>query len=181
MYSNYEKERQMKKILIVLSLLSVFILMTPKEIFALLHDSDNVEISFEVGEDRRHTDVFFQFKKVWTGLGEDEIAPQFSWQFFRDGENCSHIITLRKDGWYRADDLRDGEYWLVEIPPPGWIPVYHNVGDYRDITDRLYSGGTLENIRLPNTGDRSLCPVYIGIVALVFIKLCAIKWQKGKK
>ena len=101
-----------------------------------------------------HTDQEFVFKKIWTGYPGD--PPAFSWTLYRDGEvaDPQHQFIIDEDGNYHAYDMRYGDYYLIENVPQDFQAVYHNIGQYADITDRLYSGGVLENVYLPDTGDR---------------------------
>ena len=118
----------------------------PKILFNNLYDPDKQII--------KHTDQEFVFKKIWTGYPGD--PPAFSWTLYRDGEvaDPQHQFIIDEDGNYHAYDMRYGDYYLIENVPQDFQAVYHNIGQYADITDRLYSGGVLENVYLPDTGDR---------------------------
>jgi LPXTG-motif cell wall-anchored protein len=58
-----------------------------------------------------------------------------------------------------------GDY-LIENPVPGYIIQYENVGAYANITDRLYNGGRILNVRLPQTGDKEKPWIFITLGAL---------------
>lgn len=103
----------------------------------------------------QHTDNEFVFRKIWTGY--TETPPKFTWTLYRNGEAADpqHQFVLDDQGLYHAYDMRDGDYYLIENVPKDFVAIYHNVGPHQEVTDRLYSGGILENVYVPQTGDQS--------------------------
>ena len=66
--------------------------------------------------------------------------------------------------------MRDGDDYLIENVPKDFAAVYHNVGPHQEVTDRLYSGGILENVEVPQTRDKSdvlQWRIRLGVSALV--------------
>lgn len=134
-----------------------------------------------------HSGEEFVFKKIWTGYPGD--PPAFSWTLYRDGEvaDPQHQFIIDEDGNYHAYDMRYGDYYLIENVPQDFQAVYHNIGQYADITDRLYSGGVLENVYLPDTGDRDNPVKWMmlfggSVLAIVLLVIVTKRKQKtGKK
>lgn len=115
----------------------------------------------------------FIFHKVWSGDHEDSI----DWTMYNpDGTTKeSNFIqyVVSEDYWrYQATFYSnvDGCY-VIENPPDGYIAYYENIGEYADVTDRCYNGGTIINVKVPQTGDSAPIAVYYMLVVLSMIGL----------
>lgn len=56
--------------------------------------------------------------------------------------------------------------YLIEDPVPGYVTQYENVGVYAKVTDRLYNGGKILNVKIPQTGDKENLWIGISLGAL---------------
>lgn len=88
----------------------------------------------------------FVFRKIWTGY--TGVLPEFTWTLYRNGVKDEQQVPfiLDEEGIYHVYPAQEGEYSLVENVPKGFVAVYHNIAPYENVTDRLYSGGVLENV-----------------------------------
>ncbi|MBO5537329.1 MAG: Cna B-type domain-containing protein [Clostridia bacterium] len=112
-------------------------------------------------------DQHFRFTKVWIGGNGNEI----SWNFYsEEGKQLNQRFKRKKlsdSQWLyeSANNVDRGDY-LIENPVPGYIIQYENVGAHANITDRLYNGGRILNVRLPQTGDKEKPWIFITLGAL---------------
>ena len=112
-------------------------------------------------------DQHFRFTKVWIGGIENEI----SWKLYsKEGKQLNLRFKRKKlsdSQWlYESPYNVDRGDYLIENPVPGYIIQYENVGAYANITDRLYNGGRILNVRLPQTGDKEKPWIFITLGAL---------------
>lgn len=107
----------------------------------------------------------FTFTKIWKDGRENSI----DWVMYnpdgtprRKGFNRKIISDdeWRYEAWF--PESVDGCY-VVEIPPTGYAVYYQNTGEYSDVTDRCYSGGTIINQKIPETGDDTANAIAIAL------------------
>ena len=103
-------------------------------------------------------------KKIWTGVAEDEKLPDVTVDVYRlnaDGTSTwvkkvtwSAQKIKNHGGYIYAYNLNlNGTYYMVEQVPAGYTVRYTNIGDRAGETDRAYNNGTIENHKIPTTGD----------------------------
>ena len=125
-----------------------------------------------------HTDLTFEGSVKWLVSGEH---PDHKLHLLKDGQK-EHITIATKideNTWlHRAEDLSYGaNYYAVVDTIPGYYMEYQNVGEYADIKDKLYNGGTVLVFQIPPTGDKSNITRFIVlaigmIVCFVSVKRC---------
>lgn len=96
----------------------------------------------------------FSFTKKWQGGVESTLE----WTLYDADGNVVHKkfnkdVIDETEWYYEAWFAMDKGYYIIEDVPEGYEPIYVNVGQYADVTDRLYNGGTIINYKAPQTGD----------------------------
>lgn len=118
----------------------------------------------------------FTFTKQWQGDREDSI----DWVMYNpDGTQLHKRFNKRVASpyeWhyeaYFPNSVED--CYIIETPPEGYAVYYRNVGAHSHVTDRCYSGGTIINYRVPQTGDDA--PVKFYSVATIASLLSLALW-----
>ena len=99
-------------------------------------------------------DYKFSFTKKWSGGVEESIE----WTLYNPNGTVAHKKFNKQalsetewyyEGWFATNK----QYYIIEDVPEGYQAIYVNVGEYADVTDRLYNGGTIINYKTPKTGD----------------------------
>ena len=120
----------------------------------------------------------FEGSVKWLVSGEH---PDHKLHLLKDGQKEHITIATKIDDntWlHRAEDLSYGaNYYAVVDTIPGYYMEYQNVGEYADIKDKLYNGGTVLVFQIPPTGDKSNITRFIVlaigmIVCFVSVKRC---------
>ncbi len=97
----------------------------------------------------------FVFYKEWIG-GDDEHGEPVFILYRSDGtvERGSGSRPKKTgDGEYTYWLPKEDEYYVIEQPMDGYTTSYRNTGS--DADDRAYYGGTVVNVFIPRTGDRT--------------------------
>lgn len=123
----------------------------------------------------------FMFTKVWIGGNENEI----SWKFFsQEGKPLNQKFKKKKlsdSEWlYESMEKVDRDTYLIEEPVPGYVTQYENVGVHAKVTDRLYSGGKILNVKIPQTGDKENLWVGLGLGALSLLGMIVLLRRSRK-
>ena len=109
--------------------------------------------------------IEFYVTKVWTGLKDGETPPAIELILYRNGEVYDKKPTKVGDQYWWYNLPKDGEYVVVEKTPAGYTTIYRNNGGHADVTDRAYPFGTIENHRIPDTGDDRPVETWIAMTA----------------
>ena len=119
--------------------------------------------------------------KLWTGMSENETRPEITLTLYCDGQVIAKKPKLDKDGWYHFYNLpvRDTPYYVVETPVDGFATRYENTGNFADVTDRAYNGGTIINHKLPKTMDEQPLTLYAILVAVSLLGMMFC-WKKRR-
>ncbi len=119
--------------------------------------------------------ITFRIRKVWSGLG-DEPAPPIRLTLY-----CNGVVydrdqpTPDEDGWYVYRNLlkyvngERAQYTIKETAMSGYETYYYAIDGSR--TEIGYNGGKINNVKLPDTGDRSHPEWWI---ALAVLAVCAM-------
>ena len=123
----------------------------------------------------------FMFTKVWIGGNENEI----SWKFFsQEGKPLNQKFKKKKlsdSEWlYESMEKVDRDTYLIEEPVPGYVTQYENVDVHAKVTDRLYSGGKILNVKIPQTGDKENLWVGLGLGALSLLGMIVLLRRSRK-
>lgn len=123
----------------------------------------------------------FVFRKIWTAY--TGVLPEFTWTLYRNGVKDEQQVPfiLDEEGIYHVYPAQEGEYSLVENVPKDFVAVYHNVGPQQEVTDRLYSGGILENVYVPQIGDQSDVRQWLISLGVSALALLSFFLKKKKK
>ena len=96
--------------------------------------------------------------KVWKNVDKNGKQP-ITLELYKDGELYRTYEREPNDsGVYTFTIPYDinSDYWFVEQPVKNYKTTYENPEPYGDVTDRVYSGGTITNTgKLPHTGDNT--------------------------
>ena len=99
----------------------------------------------------------FSFRKQWSGGQERGI--EFTLYQSDGTEYPGAKFTREKisetEWLYSAEIASAYPCYVVEKSMAGYSTIYVNEGKYAKTTDRLYSGGTLVNKKIPKTGDEA--------------------------
>ena len=119
--------------------------------------------------------ITFRIRKVWSGLG-DEPAPPIKLTLY-----CNGVVydrdqpTPDEDGWYVYRNLpkyvngERAQYTIKETAMSGYETYYYAIDGSR--AEIGYNGGKINNVKLPDTGDRSHPEWWIALAALA---VCAL-------
>ena len=114
-----------------------------------------------------NTSRTFYFKKIWEGSAEASIDFTL---YTADGkvyrQGFDKLILSDREWRYSALFDGAGTCYVIENPIPGYITRYVNVGEYAQVTDRCYSGGTIINKKIPKTGDETPLLLWAGLAVL---------------
>ena len=122
-------------------------------------------------------DYVFTFTKRWSGGHEDSI----DWAMYNaDGTQRHKLFNKRliseKEWYYEAYFTEDvADCYVIETPVEGYMVIYQNVGEYSDVTDRCYPGGTIINYKAPQTGDGFGLSMNAVLFAIAVV-LLGIRW-----
>ena len=99
-------------------------------------------------------DYKFSFTKKWSGGVEESIE----WTLYNPNGTVAHKkfnkqVLSETEWYYEGWFATNKQYYIIEDVPEGYQAIYVNVGEYADVTDRLYNGGTIINYKTPKTGD----------------------------
>ena len=111
-------------------------------------------------------DYKFSFFKKWQGGVESSIE----WTLYNPDGTVAHKkfnkeVMSETEWYYEAWFATNKGYYIIEDVPEGYTPIYVNVGEYADVTDRLHNGGTIINYKVPQTGDDSNLLLWGGLLA----------------
>ena len=121
-------------------------------------------------------DYKFSFTKKWQGGVEASIE----WTLYNPDGTVAHKkfdkeIVNDREWYYEAWFPTDKDYYIIEEVPEGYIPIYVNVGEYVDVTDRLYNGGTIINYKVPQTSDGDSPAIWVAAMmcsaAVIMIRM----------
>ena len=134
-------------------------------------------VNESIPEENEH----FMFTKVWIGGNENEI----SWKFFsQEGKPLNQKFKKKKlsdSEWlYESMEKVDRDTYLIEEPVPGYVTQYENVRVHAKVTDRLYSGGKILNVKIPQTGDKENLWVGLGLGALSLLGMIVLLRRSRK-
>ena len=121
-------------------------------------------------------DKLFTFRKVWSGGSEDSI----DWVMYNADGTVRHKLFDKKVvteyEWYYEAYFQDdvSGCYIIEYPVEGYQVIYQNVGIYSDVTDRCYTGGTIINYKLPDTGDATPIANYTALVVVSMLGVCLL-------
>ncbi len=125
----------------------------------------------------------FDFYKVWQDDLSEHETPSFI-LYNPDGtvhRNVDQPPKGHRYGRYTYSMNAEDEYFVKEVPMAGYITEYHNSGDYAHITDRLYAGGTIINIKLPDvpkTGDNT--PIELYLITFIGAAVLLIRYARRR-
>lgn len=118
----------------------------------------------------------FTFTKRWSGDHEDSIE----WDMYNPDGTKRHKLfnkhVLGEYEWYYEAWFTEpvDDCYVVEFPPEGYVAIYENVGEYADVIDRCYPGGTIINYKVPQTGDETPVRTYQRLLILSLLGLCLV-------
>lgn len=125
----------------------------------------------------------FRFTKVWQDDTQEHPVPQFI-LYNPDGtvhRTPDQPPSDRGNGNYVYSLVDALDYYVVELPMEGYHTEYVNQGEDADVTDRVYTGGTIINTAIfipPSTGDALNPALYLLLLAgsaIGLILLCRKK------
>ncbi len=133
-----------------------------------------------------HEMTSFAVRKIWTGLKEGETVPAIKLLLYCNGELYTEVMPApTADGWYIYHNLPSvvngvkAVYTVKEEPLSGWLTVYTNTGDVAD-SDCAYNGGTIQNSKIPQTGDNGHQSLWMALMALVMVGWAALRALERK-
>ena len=116
----------------------------------------------------------FSFTVEWQGGKKNSINYTL---YKQDGSVYDHPFnknTVSSTKWqYNAWFSGPAACYVIEDPISGYQIRYENVGVYAEVTDRLCNGGTIINYKLPSTGDTADLALWLAMVAVGGVILCA--------
>ena len=127
-------------------------------------------------------DYKFSFTKKWQG----GVEASLEWTLYDANGNVVHKkfnkdVLSENEWYYEAWFAMDKGYYIIEDVPEGYEPIYVNVGQYADVTDRLYNGGTIINYKAPQTGDGFSPAAWAGVTLLSAAALMMITVLRRKR
>ena len=133
-----------------------------------------------------HEMTSFAVRKIWTGLKEGETVPAIKLLLYCNGELYTEVMPApTADGWYIYHNLPSvvngvkAVYTVKEEPLSGWLTVYTNTGDVAD-SDCAYNDGTIQNSKIPQTGDNGHQSLWMALMALVMVGWAALRALERK-
>ncbi|MBQ9008299.1 MAG: Cna B-type domain-containing protein, partial [Clostridia bacterium] len=124
----------------------------------------------------------FTFTKIWDGNpGGGLNFTVYNLDGTPTGIGFPAPTKLSENRWeYQRWFIEKPEYYVVEEAPAGYYATYSNVGEYADVTDRCYNGGTITNHQIPDTGDNANRALWAAL-ALVSCGFLLIIFARGKR
>ena len=77
----------------------------------------------------------------------------------------------------------EADYYVQEKPVSGYRTVYVNTkkSGHEDVTDRCYNGGTIINIKIPQTGDRETPWLWLMLGCMALLLVPALNLLKKRQ
>ncbi|MBQ3155485.1 MAG: Cna B-type domain-containing protein, partial [Clostridia bacterium] len=151
-------------------------------------NADRTDCAFDGGKIINRELTSFAVRKVWNGLTEGETAPEIELTLYCN-DTAMDVKTPAPDadGWYVYNNLpnvvdgKEAVYYVKETPVDGFITTYVNSGENESETECAYNGGTIENAKIPQTGDAANPMLWMAMSLLAAVGLLGVAMLNRKR